>query len=138
MQTTSPQFKANARAALKDTTLRQALGLARVGFSEKRRAAVERLPEFEGLRDEAKALKEHTLAHLDFYLEEFEKQVMASSTNSAPTRRRSAGGRAAGVGRRRAVVDVITTAKIGGIDHVVYDVASMIFMSNRNEAIPAS
>jgi L-lactate dehydrogenase complex protein LldF len=78
MQTTSADFKQNARAALVDPTLRRALDLARVGFSARRRKAYDRLPEFEALRDEAKALKERTLAHLDFYLEEFEKQVIAS------------------------------------------------------------
>ena len=74
----SPAFKENARAALADPTLRRALDLARVGFSDKRRVAYDRLPEFEALRDEAQAIKEHTLAHLDFYLEEFERKVIAN------------------------------------------------------------
>ena len=49
----------------------------KVGFSERRRQAVERLPEFEALRDGARDIKNHTLANLDFYLEEFERKVTA-------------------------------------------------------------
>jgi L-lactate dehydrogenase complex protein LldF len=75
---TSPRFKANSTAALADPILRQALDKARVGFSAHRKQAYDRLPEFEALRDEAKAIKEHTLAHLDFYLEEFEQKVIAN------------------------------------------------------------
>ncbi len=78
MDPTSPQFKENAKVALADPILRQALDKARVGFSAMRKKAYDRLPEFEALRDEAKALKEHTLAHLDFYLDTFEKNVIAN------------------------------------------------------------
>jgi len=45
------------------------------GFIEKRRAAADRLPEFETLRDEARDIKNHTLAHLDLYLERYEEKV---------------------------------------------------------------
>ena len=36
------------------------------------------MPEFEALRDSAKAIKDHTLAHLDLYLEAYERKVRAS------------------------------------------------------------
>ena len=65
---TSPQFKENARVALADEHLQSALAKVRRGFIEKRRAAAERLPEFERLRDQARDIKNHTLAHLDLYL----------------------------------------------------------------------
>ena len=42
-----------------------------------RARAVERLPEFEALRDAAKAIKDHALANLDFYLERFADNVEA-------------------------------------------------------------
>ena len=58
-------FKKQARAALEDVTLRQALGRARTGFVEHRAAAVARLPEFELLRDEAEAIKNDALERLD-------------------------------------------------------------------------
>jgi L-lactate dehydrogenase complex protein LldF len=75
VQPTSLAFKDNARRAMADATLQQALGFAKAGFQDKRAAAAARLPEFEDLRDEAKAIKDHTLAHLDIYLEAFERAV---------------------------------------------------------------
>ena len=39
------------------------------------RRAAERLPEFEALRDLGRDIKDHTLAHLDLYLEAFEARV---------------------------------------------------------------
>jgi L-lactate dehydrogenase complex protein LldF len=75
VQPTSLAFKENARRAMADATLQQALGFAKAGFQDKRATAAARLPEFEDLRDEAKAIKDHTLAHLDIYLEAFERAV---------------------------------------------------------------
>jgi L-lactate dehydrogenase complex protein LldF len=77
MQPTSHAFKENARAALGNANLQKALTLMRSGFPERRAAAIARLPEFEALREEAKAIKDHVLEHLDFYLETFEQQVTA-------------------------------------------------------------
>ena len=48
------------------------------GFRLRRAQAVERLPEFEALREEGRAIKDHTLAHLDFYLELYERNVVAA------------------------------------------------------------
>src|SRR3954466_10488107 len=75
MHPTSHDFPANARAELANPTLQRALGLAKTGFPLRRRLAVERLPEFEALREEGRAIKDHTLAHLDFYLELYERKV---------------------------------------------------------------
>jgi L-lactate dehydrogenase complex protein LldF len=77
MKPRSRSFSANARAALQDQVLQQALGKARSGFVDKRRAAVEALPEFDRLKQAGREIKEHTLAHLDLYLERFESQVQA-------------------------------------------------------------
>ena len=68
---TSPFFKDNARQALADAQLQRALGLVKHGFVNRRRAAADRLPEFEELRDAARDIKNHTLAHLDLYLEAY-------------------------------------------------------------------
>ena len=76
MQPTTPDFKANVRAALADAPLQRALGRMPVGFIDRRRAAADRLPEFDALRDAATAIKDHTLAHLDFYLARFEDKVI--------------------------------------------------------------
>jgi L-lactate dehydrogenase complex protein LldF len=75
MQPTSHAFKANVDKALGDATLQTALGMAMLGFAPKRRAAVERLPEFEALREEGRRIKNQTLEHLDYYLETFERNV---------------------------------------------------------------
>jgi len=72
---TSPQFKANAGHALADAQLQRAMGNVKKGFIEKRRAAADRLPEFEAMRDSARDIKDHTLAHLDLYLERYEEKV---------------------------------------------------------------
>ena len=77
MQITTPDFVANARRALADEDLQDALDKLRAGFTERRRAATERLPEFDALRDQARAIKDHVLANLDDYLERFEAQVIA-------------------------------------------------------------
>src|SRR5260370_41395065 len=78
MQPTSHNFPANARIGLADPVLQRALGLARTGFPLRRTQAIARLPEFEALREEGRAIKDHTLAHLDFYLELYEKNVIAA------------------------------------------------------------
>ena len=75
MQPTSHAFPQNARAELGNETLQRALGLARTGFPLRRQQAIERLPEFEALREQGRAIKDHTLAHLDFYLELYERNV---------------------------------------------------------------
>lgn len=75
---TSPQFKANATKALADAQLQKALGNVRAGFIDKRARAAAALPEFEALRDMARDLKNHALAHLDLYLEAYEAKVTAS------------------------------------------------------------
>ena len=76
MQATTQSFKSNVGAALADPNLQDSLAKLKVGFSERRRQAAERLPEFEALRDRARDIKNHTLAHLDFYLEEFERNAI--------------------------------------------------------------
>jgi L-lactate dehydrogenase complex protein LldF len=75
---TSPHFKDNARAALADEQLQIALSKVRTGFIDKRAQAAARLPEFEDLRDSARDIKDHTLQHLDLYLEAYEAKVLAS------------------------------------------------------------
>jgi L-lactate dehydrogenase complex protein LldF len=74
----SPQFNARARKALGDASLQKALSRFETGFIERRRAAVSRLPEYDALRDQARDLKDHILAHLDLYLEAYEQSVTAS------------------------------------------------------------
>jgi L-lactate dehydrogenase complex protein LldF len=72
---TSPAFKQNATRALHDPALQKALKNVERGFIEKRAKAAAKLPEFEALRDAARDIKDHTLAHLDLYLEAYERKV---------------------------------------------------------------
>ncbi|MDE2580611.1 MAG: lactate utilization protein [Rhodospirillales bacterium] len=75
---TSSEFKRNAHQALDDPGLQKALARSGTAFIARRAAAAAALPEFEQLRDEARAIKDHTLAHLDFYLEAFAAKVEAA------------------------------------------------------------
>lgn len=69
-------FPANAEDALADASLRKALERMKAGFSHQRRRAADRLPEFDSLRDQARIIKDHTLDHLDHYLEAYEAKVL--------------------------------------------------------------
>jgi L-lactate dehydrogenase complex protein LldF len=75
---TSPRFKDNARAALADPELQRALSFVEVNFIARRKEVADRLPEFDALRDSARDIKNHTLAHLDLYLEAYEAKVAAA------------------------------------------------------------
>lgn len=75
MESQTRHFKENAREAMADGQLAQALTRLGEGFPLRRAEAIDRLPEFDQLRDAAKAIKDHTLAHLDLYLEQYESRV---------------------------------------------------------------
>ncbi len=83
---TSPRFKDNAKAALADADLQNALKFVEVNFIARRREVADELPEFEALRDSARDIKDHTLAHLDLYLEAYEKLSLTSAASLAPAR----------------------------------------------------
>ena len=78
MNITAQNFKENVREALADPQLQRALGNVRFNFIDKRAKAAAALPEFEALRDAAKAVKDHALDHLDLYLEAYEARVTAA------------------------------------------------------------
>ncbi len=74
---TSPAFKENARRAIADPGLQKALARSGPEFAARRARAVAALPEFERLREIGRDIKNHSLAHLDFYLEDYEAKVRA-------------------------------------------------------------
>ena len=76
-QATSQHFKRNAHAALADADLQRSLGVLETNFIARRKLVADKLPEFDALRDAARDIKNHTLAHLDLYLEEYESRVVA-------------------------------------------------------------
>jgi L-lactate dehydrogenase complex protein LldF len=67
----SETFRENAKAALADVHLRGALKNATSLFGERRKEAAAGLPNWEDLRNQARAIKDEALLHLDRYLEEF-------------------------------------------------------------------
>jgi L-lactate dehydrogenase complex protein LldF len=75
MRPTSLAFKANAARALENPDLQIALRRMRARYVGSIGEARAGLPEFEVLRDAARDIKDHTLAHLDLYLEELERKV---------------------------------------------------------------
>ncbi|MFT5014469.1 MAG: L-lactate dehydrogenase complex protein LldF, partial [Dinoroseobacter sp.] len=76
MEVNSDKFIPLSEAALVDDKLQSALGQLSGRLAAGRTKSVSDLPEFEQLRCEARDIKNHTLQHLDLYLEAFEQQVV--------------------------------------------------------------
>ncbi len=68
----APAFPAAARSALRDTQLRHNVRHATDVIRGKRNKVVSEMPDWQALREAGHRIKEHTLQHLDFYLEQFE------------------------------------------------------------------
>lgn len=81
MKPSSQNFKSNAAQALGDTQLQKALQNVETGFIKKRALAKEKLPEFDTLSSEGRAIKDHVLKNIDLYLEAYEQKVTASGGN---------------------------------------------------------
>ena len=75
---TSADFVANSHEALQNANLQSALRTSRGGFVSKRTDAVTAVPEFDQLRERGRAIKDHVLANLGPYLEEYERKVLAA------------------------------------------------------------
>jgi len=73
-------FKSSAEKALADAKLAKALAGLPGGLVAQRTAAKARVPEFEALRDAARDIRDHTLQHLDLYLEAFAAKAEAAGT----------------------------------------------------------
>lgn len=76
MEHSAGSFETRAIGAMADPALQNALGNLERGFVANRRRAVAELPEFEALREEGAAIKDHVLANLDYYLELYERAVI--------------------------------------------------------------
>ena len=121
-----PAFPAAAATALQDSQLRRNLAHATSAIRVKRAAAVGELSDWAELRAAAKAIKDHTLAHLDVYLARLEERVV------------SAGGQvhwAADAAEANAIV--VSLVQAAGADQVV-KVKSMVTQeTGLNEALAA-
>ena len=69
----APDFPIAAKIALKNDQLRRNVHHATNVIRNKRALRVEEMPDWEQLRDAGSEIKQHTLAHLDHYLIEFER-----------------------------------------------------------------
>ena len=80
MQITSMHFKATAGVKLVDVKLQAALKKLEGNFVRGRAERVRELDNFEAMRDAAAEIRDRALAHLDVYLEEFERLATARGT----------------------------------------------------------
>ena len=71
-------FKNRAKTALADRTLKIAIDRTTGTAEAKRAVAVAAFPEFQAARARGRAIKDHVIAHLDHYLEQFERNATAS------------------------------------------------------------
>jgi L-lactate dehydrogenase complex protein LldF len=71
--TTASPFPIAAKAAIADTQLRKNVRHATEVIQRKRAAVVREMPDWQELRETGQQIRQHTMAHLDFYLEEFER-----------------------------------------------------------------
>ena len=76
--TTNINFYERVEDALQDTQARGAFDRATKRFTTLRATAFTTLPEGEAVRDQARAIRAHTLSHLDQYLAQFADAVEAA------------------------------------------------------------
>jgi len=77
MSHTDPNLVERSHVALEDTVLQGALRRATGTFIDRRREALTSVADWEALRMRARQVKEHTINHLDYYLEQLVKNVEA-------------------------------------------------------------
>ncbi|HTT83358.1 MAG TPA: LutB/LldF family L-lactate oxidation iron-sulfur protein [Rhizomicrobium sp.] len=71
------RFPEASRQALQDQQLRPALARLKTHFAHGRQLAAARFGDFEALREQGRAIRDHALANLDTLLEQFEDNVTA-------------------------------------------------------------
>jgi L-lactate dehydrogenase complex protein LldF len=75
---TAPDFPMAARALMGDAQLRKNVRHATNVIQGKRKRVVDEMPDWQALREAGKQIRAHTMRHLDFYLEEFERNCTAA------------------------------------------------------------
>lgn len=75
MNSENSDLTGRSHAALDDSVLQGALKNATHLFIDRRREAVKSVSDWEGLRVRARQVKEHTINHLDYYLEQLVENV---------------------------------------------------------------
>ena len=74
----SPEFSVGAKHALQNTQLRRNMGKATQTIRAKRAAVVGEVADWEELRDAGERIKADTMAHLDVYIQQLEKNIQAA------------------------------------------------------------
>ena len=72
-----PDLTSRSHAALENKVLQGALKNATTLFIDRRADAITSVPDWEALRQRARQVKEHTINHLDYYLEQLVEKVEA-------------------------------------------------------------
>jgi len=75
---TAPTFPMAAAALMGDAQLRKNVRHATNVIQAKRRRVVDEMPDWQQLREAGKQIRKHTMRHLDFYLQEFERNCTAA------------------------------------------------------------
>src|SRR5579859_7698525 len=75
---TAPTFPIAAKTALGDVQLRKNVRHATNVIQTKRARVVGEMPDWQELREAGKEIRRHTMRHLDFYLEQFERNCTAA------------------------------------------------------------
>jgi L-lactate dehydrogenase complex protein LldF len=70
---TASAFPIAAREAIADTQLQRNVRHATEVIQRRRAAVVGEMPDWQALREAGRAIREHTMTYLDFYLQEFER-----------------------------------------------------------------
>ncbi|MCH9809152.1 MAG: lactate utilization protein [Alphaproteobacteria bacterium] len=71
-------FKARAKSALADATLKTAIDRTAGNAETKRATAVGEFPQFDAARRRGRKIKDHVIANLEHYLTQFERNAIAS------------------------------------------------------------
>ncbi|HEY4379725.1 MAG TPA: LutB/LldF family L-lactate oxidation iron-sulfur protein [Acidobacteriaceae bacterium] len=76
--TTAPKFQVAAKTLMGDSQLRKNVRHATKVIQTKRAKVVGEMPDWQELRESGKQIRRHTMEHLDFYLEQFERNCTAA------------------------------------------------------------
>jgi L-lactate dehydrogenase complex protein LldF len=75
---TAPKFQVAAKTLMGDSQLRKNVKHATKVIQTKRARVVDEMPDWQQLRESGKEIRRHTMQHLDFYLEMFERNCTAA------------------------------------------------------------
>ena len=81
MKTNTKEFRQAARQALRDSRLQQAHEVVYNGFHQRKLVASAATPDWEQQRSRGKAIKDHTIANLDYYLGMLADNVESNGSN---------------------------------------------------------